>query len=771
MHDESDDSIPPLDRPGVSPLWRAIAIVTLLGVAVLLCMIIVLIFSLAQQGVPAFQNNAIVPPLAAPPQGRVDAAEEQFDPAKVPYPLQQDLRPPGAFPLPGEAEQDDQRAGLSPRREFLKLALRPAVWSSTDAIPPESVLVSSDGANMAYVSGDYLIAGPLGAPAVIDPNAPVNGGGMMMGGPGAMRMAGGWAAAGITPPPQPRGDGPRSRLCGWTSDGKVYWSNSTGHILSYAPRAGNPQQTTLRAELALPLPFANAQQAPPHYLVLRPRLRPKTEGAVGDVRELLAVDSNDERRDYPGLKAMHRAEPQAFALSPDGKRVAVVARRADQEAMVYIAVLSLDKEGIIAATPNAPGYAGVCWTADGNAVIYARREVPAPPGHTPAIPEESCDLYLFDLGTKVEMRLSRGGQFSSPSTVNDDLFFLNRTSSGVNLEDVSLEKARKFAADQQTAERDRAAAWSELASAVFKDAEVAFAEDRTQLNAASIGKLADAFGKVYAAKFKEDAPATPAALDQERRNVASLSLAAPVRSRLRVVFGAVAGEYLHRHQKGSTWALGAHPVAVNEIVAVETPFGFATNPFQSALLGEILYRAEGRPVVLSDDAARAKEALGKMTDPDLARGSDLLQQGKDAEADRVLLDMVKRHGGNYALAVHVGTLLHQHACTKALAELAKPWLDQLDAQGGGLPRNARLYNLIGISALESNSDKAVLAFQTALRCDLDFGPAYLNLAQAYTKSGSADQVRQCLRRYLKLFPRGEWAEDARRRLAVEGENW
>jgi tetratricopeptide (TPR) repeat protein len=306
---------------------------------------------------------------------------------------------------------------------------------------------------------------------------------------------------------------------------------------------------------------------------------------------------------------------------------------------------------------------------------------------------------------------------------------------------------------------------------VFKDAEVAFAEDRTQLNAASIGKLADAFNKLYAAKFKEDAPATPAALDQERRAVASLSLPAPVRSRLRVVFGAVAGEYIRRHQKGSTWALGAHPVAVNEIVGVETPFGFATNPFQSASLAEMLYRAEGRATVLSDDAACAKEALGKLTDPDLSRGSDLLTQGKVAEADRVLLDMAKRHGGNFALAVQVGTLLHQHQRTKELAELAKPWLDQLDLQGGGLPRDARLYNLIGIAALESGSDKAVLAFQSALRCDLDFGPAYLNLAQAYTKSGSADQVRQCLRRYLKLFPKGEWAEDARRRLAVEGENW
>jgi hypothetical protein len=774
MHDENDDSIPPLDRPGVSPLWRAIAIVTLLGVAVLLCMVIVLIFSLAQQGVPALQNNAIAPPRAAPPQGRIDVAEGELDPAKVPYPLQQDLRPDGTFPIPGEVEQDEQRAGQSPRREFLKLALRPAVWSSTDAIPPESILVSPDGANMAYMSGDYLIAGPLGAPAVIDPNAPLNGGGVMMGGPGAMRMAGGWAAAGITPPPQPRGDGPRSRLCGWTSDGKIYWSNSAGHILNYAPRAGNPQQTTVRAELALPLPFANEQQLPPHHLVLRTRLRPKSDGAVGDVRELLAVDSNDERRDYPGLKAMHRAEPQGFALSPDGKRVAVISlsmERDPQNRFSSIDVLSLDQDGLIATTPGAPRYAGVCWTADGKALIYARCEKPALADHTPGTPDESCDLYLFDLGTKVEMRLSRGGRFSSPSIANDDLFFINRTSSGVNLEDISLEKARKFAADQQMAERDRAATWSELASAVCKDADVAFAEDRTQLDAASIGKLADAFSKLYAAKFKEDAPVTPAALDQERRNVASLSLSAPVRSRLCVVFGAVAGEYIRRHQKGSTWALGAHPVAVNEIVGVETPFGFATNPFQSASLAEILYRGEGRPIVLSDDAARAKEALGKLTDPDLARGRDLFTQGKDAEADRVLLDTVKRHVGNYALAIHVGTLLHQHGRNKALAELAKPWLDQLDLQGGGLPRDARLYNLIGIAALDSGSDKAVLAFQSALRCDLEFGPAYLNLAQAYTKSGSADQVRQCLHRYLKLFPKGEWAEDARRRLAVEGENW
>ncbi len=771
MHDdETDDTLPPLTSPGVSALWRAIAIVSLLAVAVLLCMVIVLVVSLAQQAVPVFANQAIAPPAAAA-RGLAEAADEAVDPAAAPYPLQQDLRPAGTFPVPGDAEAEEPRAGLSLRREFLRHALRPAVWSSTDPIPPESILVSPDGANMAYVSGDYLIAGPLGAPVVVDTNGPVNGG---MGGAGGMGMAGGWAAAGMQPPLQPRGDGPRARVCGWRDD-RVFWSNSGGHITSYLPKGLNVQQTSLRAELALPLPIAADQVNPPHHLIIRTRPHPKGDGTAsardGDVTELLVVDSGGERRDHAGLKGIQDAEPESFALSPDGKRVAVVTRRGKAPARRRVVVLNLDKGGQVAATTDAARYAGVCWTPDGNALVYARSQSPTPPDHAPGLPANSCDLFFFDLETKKETRLSRGGRFSSPSVAKEDLFFVNPTASGVSLEEMPLQAARRFADEQEKAASSQAAAWTELAGAIFKEAGVPFAEDRVQLNAASIAKLVDAFGRLYPAKFQEDAPATAASLDQERRDIAAMRLAAPVQTRLRVLLGAAGGEYLRRRQKGSIWALGAHPLAVNETVAAETPFGLAVNPFQSASLADVRYRAEGRPIVLSDDAACAKEALDKLTDADLAHGGELLKQGQGADADHVLLELVKRHSGNYALAVQVGTLLHQYDRAKALAELVKPWLDQLDAQGGGLPRDAHLYNLVGIATLESNSDKAVLAFQTALRCDLNFGPAYLNLAQAYTKSGSAQQVGQCLRRYLKLFPKGEWAEDARRRLATEGEKW
>jgi hypothetical protein len=735
-------------------------------------MVIVLIVSLAQQAVTPAINNAIAPPAVVAPgqQGPADAANDPADPANPPYPTQQDLRAAGAFPLPGEAEQEDQRPGPSPRREFLKMALRPAVWSNADPIPPDRVLVSPDANHMAYVSGTCLVAGLLGTPEVVSENGPANGGGMLM---GAGRMRGGWGGPAAPPPPVPRGDGPRSRLCGWAADGRVFWSNPAGHVLSYNPRAGNVQQTTLRAELAMPLGA--------HYLALRDTPRPKGNLADpahdSDVTELTVLDDMGQKHDSPGLMAVQGAEAQFFAVSPDAKRVAIVAADAPRvPPRSRLIVLNPEQAGDVITSPDAARYAGVCWTSDGKALVYARSQVPAPPDHGPGMPEDACDLFLFDLDAKKETRLSRGGGYSWPSVTKDadgkeGLYFVNRTAAGVNLEEMPLQNVRSFAVEQEKAEAERAAAWTELAGAIYKEADVPFAEDRLQLSPASMSKLADAFAKVYTAKFKDDPPTAPPALDQLRREITGLGLAAPVQARLRVVLGAVAGERVVRQQKGSAWHLGQHSLAPNAAVSVETPFGLAVNPFQAPSLAEVLYRAEGRPVVLSDDAAAARQALDKLTDPELARATDLLKQGKGAEADRILIDVAKRHPGNHALIVHVGTLLQEHGRTKALVELCRPLLEQIDAQGGTLPRDPRLYNLVGIAALESGSDKAVLAFHVALRCDLEFGPAYINLSQAYMKAGSAEQVRLCLRRYLKLFPKGAWADEARRRLATEGDKW
>jgi tetratricopeptide (TPR) repeat protein len=434
----------------------------------------------------------------------------------------------------------------------------------------------------------------------------------------------------------------------------------------------------------------------------------------------------------------------------------------------------------------------VCWTPDGKALVYARSPAPAPADHAADMPKDSCDLYLLDLATKKETRLSRGGGFTSPSMAKDDkdvvwLFFLSRTPQEgapptVELMEMNFAAARDFAADQERLARDRAKAWGELADVVLKEAGIVNVDGRG-LDAGSMKKIAAAFAQHYDEKLKADPPATPAALERQRRELARLDLPAAEQDRLVLLLGAVEGEYLLGRQKGSAWHLASKP----DVTAhAENPFGVAFNPFRPLRprdkadkddaprsLAEVLYRAEGRPLVLSQEPGTAKKALDDLVDGDLARGTELLKAGKGDEGERVLREMTKRQAGNYYLAVRVGALLYGHGRTKALAELLKPALDQLDAPGQPLPRDARLYNLLGVVLLDGDAQKAqkaVTAFQDALRCDLNYGPAYLNLAQAYQKTNRPPDARQCLRRYLKLFPDGELAGDARRRLNAAGDD-
>jgi len=81
------------------------------------------------------------------------------------------------------------------------------------------------------------------------------------------------------------------------------------------------------------------------------------------------------------------------------------------------------------------------------------------------------------------------------------------------------------------------------------------------------------------------------------------------------------------------------------------------------------------------------------------------------------------------------------------------------------PQDARKHNLLGLAYLDTNPVEAIGHFRTALRCNLYFGPGYLNLAQAYEKSQDLASARLCLRRYLDLMPHGHHAADARQRLA------
>jgi tetratricopeptide (TPR) repeat protein len=183
-------------------------------------------------------------------------------------------------------------------------------------------------------------------------------------------------------------------------------------------------------------------------------------------------------------------------------------------------------------------------------------------------------------------------------------------------------------------------------------------------------------------------------------------------------------------------------------------------------LAETLRAAAGRPLVLTNNAPAARAAL--VSDPVMARAEELFKQSKTAEAAEALLGLMKpeRHQRNTFLALHVGRLLLDHGCKKELLEL-------MSQQSDLPPKDARKFNLLGLALLlprdgRTDADEvqqALDAFRNALRCDLHFGPAYLNLARAYDLAHDPRAARLCLLRYLRLMPRGPHVAEVHRRLA------
>jgi len=790
MHDERDDDLPPYDRPGVAPLWRLIAIFSLLAAGGLLFLVLVLLVSLVQQGSVSTVNNgwAMAQPMAVPAAAGADVAagDDALEQGNLPYPVRQDLRPDGTFPLPGDPGLPPEKLVPSPRQEFRQAAAR-IVWTNTDPMAPDRVLVSPDGVNMAFTSEDGLMAGGVGVPELIGDNGPAGRarfGRMPPGGMGGAAMAG--AGRGL----RPTGEHPRAALCGWslTDPSRVFWSDPSGRILSYTPETAQVARSRARAEFALPL--AAAPGDPDFLLAVRLVPRPKGDSkgpqAARDLTELAALDAAGAAVPHPGLgKTIREDELVTPALSPDGKRLALVEGKADPDkgarrwrAVVY----NLENGTEVCSGPTAARYAGVCWTPDGKALVYARSQAPAPADHLPSMPKDACDLYRFDVETKKETRLSRGGGFTSPSVSKaGELFFLSQTPQEgalplVELLSMMLKATDDFLKDQEDAASSRVKRWRKLADAALKESGVPANADGRTLSPDLLKKLADAIDH-QAAQAGGDAPQDRAALARQRDEIVALGLTPQVEARFVLLLGAAEGEYLRGQAKGSSWLLGKG--ALDTVVTGENPFAVAFNPFRllgpreagkpgaPPSLAEVLFRAEGRPLILSNDPAAAREALDKRIDPDLARGTVLLQNDK---GDRVLLDLMNRHAGNYFLMRQVGLLLQQYGRSKALAVLLKPLCDQLDGGGLTLPRDARLYNLMGVILFDTSPDRAITAFQDALRCDLKYGPAFLNLAQAYEVSKRTQDARLTLRRYLKLFPDGELADDARRRLRIAGDD-
>jgi tetratricopeptide (TPR) repeat protein len=409
---------------------------------------------------------------------------------------------------------------------------------------------------------------------------------------------------------------------------------------------------------------------------------------------------------------------------------------------------------------SADRFEGLCWTPDGKTIIYG-----------------ASDLFEIGIETGKESRLTQGGTYASPSVTQDgSLFFLNKPIDGgtaVELRRLKLKDARDLVMGWQE-EADRSAqTWVKLAEAVLKEA--GYAKSLTTPEAMT--KIEQSFVRLYPKEFKQPRPATAAGLDQLRHEVEALTgLDDAARAKLRIILGAIEGEYLRRRPEGASWLLAARSWEGDP--EKDQPeanlFGTAFNPFRHRgtkaedSLTAVLYRAAGRPLVIGNaPPTDAAKALEKMVDPNLDRGIKLLADpGTAAEGERILLDLVlsKKAERNAVLTLRVLEALSAHDRSTAARKVA-------DRLVRIMPEEARYENALGVARLATDQEplEALKLFEKALRCDLKYGPAYLNLALGYEKIGKRLEARQCLRRYLELLPNGDLAEDAKNRLNALGD--
>jgi tetratricopeptide (TPR) repeat protein len=350
---------------------------------------------------------------------------------------------------------------------------------------------------------------------------------------------------------------------------------------------------------------------------------------------------------------------------------------------------------------------------------------------------------------------------------------------------MKLAAARDFAAREPELPARDVPAWTALLDQVLKEAGAEPDGDAGRLTPEIMARIADAFARLYLERFRADPPADAKALDRQRRELQALDLKREARGRFTLVLGAVEGEFLRR-QLGGQWHLAKGPlVTPRKIGEVEpksdSPFADVVNPFQSAqryaltpfeedevdpeaaawTVEGAVQLALGRPVLLTNDPDAAKEAVAALAHPDLERAGKLFKDGQGDEAERLVVNLLKEepHAKNTYLALHVGRLLFEQQRYAALRRLMEP-LCAAD------PPDARKYNLLGLALLKDDPAAAVEQFKNALRCDLNYGPGYLNLAQAYRQTNNTHAAGLCLRRLLRLVPYGPYATDARQRLAA-----
>jgi tetratricopeptide (TPR) repeat protein len=757
------------DRPSVAPFWRVTAVLSLFAVLFLGCMVVVLIYMLshAHRGQP---NNGPfvgpgIPVLAAPAMGMPGAAPV---PGSTPYPTVQDPPSEDGFPPPHD-EPKVKPAGASLRAAFLDSTTTP--WTNMENEAPDRIIVSPDGTNMACTYLDVVMAGPLGGPLqFVAEDRAANVGFVPNGRKAPMRAR--WGPVGL---PAARAsqlaepDGPRAHLWGWTPDGtSLYWTGSSGRVFEYL--VAQDQGSRIGPPFA---PQAAPRPKEPHVALIANNPRAKLDFRDGpNDHEIELVVLEPAPADAGAPRVFQRFVISAglnfggeAVLSPDGKRIAVVYReeKGAGKGKVRLGVLPITAAGpgdVKSLPASADRFEGLCWTPDGKAIIYG-----------------AGDLFEVDIETGKETRLTQGATYASPSVTGDGtLFFLNKPVDGgvaVELRRMKLNDARDLVMGRQDEAERTTQIWVKLAAAVLKDA----GDAKSLATPEAMAKIDQSFARLFPKEFKQPRPATAAGLDQLRHEVEALiGLDDAARANLRIILGAIEGEYLRRRPEGATWLLAARPWDGDPEKAQPeaTLFGAAFNPFRRRSAGAeesltaALYRAAGRPLVIGNAApADVAKALDGMVDPNLDRGIKMLANpGTAADGERILLDLglSKKAERNAVLTLRVLEALSAHDRSTAARKVA-------DRLVRIMPEEARYENALGVARLATDQEpnESLKFFEKALRCDLKYGPAYLNLALGYEKIGKRQEARQCLRRYLELLPNGDLAEDAKNRLNTLGD--
>jgi len=792
MYDPYDDDFPRIVRStGVAPFWRPLAILGMIGLVGVGFIAFVLAIALINrpssvsppmvaQPAPAWGGVPLGPNGLAGGAGDDEDADEDEKQGNLPFPIVRQVDP-ATFQIPGEPPPVPA-PGDTPRHRFLQLA--DVVWKgNANDYSVSMISVSPDGRFMAVEDGQGLKAGLVGNPAsmelVQDEERPMPPGGMQggMGGPGVGPMRGpvkrSWRVAGAP---------------SWSNNGLMVFAGSDGTMREY---------NINRRELRVLRCIGDAPGVDPNdpralvYVRSQPVAKTEAPGrpGVSDPTEVVRGDIDGREATRVLVRSSNRNWTRV-AVSPDGKRLALIANQPHEKGLYggrnRVYMMDLAGGAPTPITPPTMQIGDIAWRADAEGLIYSRGHEVLPADYwkeeNPWV-YQSLDLFHYDLGTKKETRLSRGGGFQCAGVDSQAVIYfrcdVNQPGNHfAQLMKVELKTAEKFATGEPESVLRDLKAWTGVIDQTMREAGLEGNAGKTKHTPLMMAKLSEAYSRAYLDYFKTAAPANLRELDRQGWELSSLSVSGKDRRRFALVRAAMEGEYL-RMKHGAEWRLSEGPPAASDknldAISNDNPFAYVLDvaeaghgrvgddddedderPRYFGPLTEQVRQAAGRKLILTNDPTAGKTAAEALADSDLEKGVSLLKQRKNA--DDLLKGLVKKYPKNRVLALHVAKLLldnqRRDAARGLLMEEWEPSI--LDVQK---------HNLLGIAWLDDAPRTAIEEFQKALGCNPYYGAALLNLSQAFTAVHEDRFAEQCLRRYVRHFPGDANAADARRRLA------